>query len=153
MLKLLLEENAVTKKEIKYFNIAKSVSELSDHKYKLGAIVIYKHRIISSGYNSSTNTDALQAKLDKNKYKCDCVGKLHAESAALIYFIKRHISLSGAEIYVYRRKADGTIGMARPCSSCMELIKQCGIRKVHYTTDDGYAVELITENSDKAIYA
>lgn len=143
----------MTKKEIKYFNIAKSVSDLSDHKYKLGAIVIYKHRIISSGYNSSTNTDALQAKLDMHKYHCDCAGKLHAESDALLYFIKRRINLSGAEIYVYRQKANGALGMARPCSSCLKLIKQCGIKKIHYTTDDGYAIESITENSDKAIYA
>lgn len=137
----------MTKKEIKYFNIAKSVSELSDHRYKLGAIVIYKHRIISSGYNSSTNTDALQAKLDMHKYHCDCVGKLHAESAALLYYVKRHIDLSGAEIYVYRQKADGTKGMARPCSSCMKLIKQCGIKKIHYTTDDGFVKEILTNET------
>ena len=31
--------------------------------------------------------------------------------------------------------------MSRPCQSCQKLIKDLGIRIVHYTTDNGYATE------------
>ena len=42
----------ISKTELAYFNAAKAVSKLSNHKHKLGCIVVNKHRIISSGYNS-----------------------------------------------------------------------------------------------------
>lgn len=131
----------MTKKDRSLFRVASNIADMSNHRYKLGAVVYYKHRIISSGCNSSTNTDRIQAILDKQKYGCECCGKLHAESAALIPLIKRHIQIKGAEIYVVRKKHQNTYGMARPCSSCMKLIKECGISKIHYTTDDGYSTE------------
>lgn len=133
----------LSKKEIRYFNIAKEKALLSDHRCKIGAVVVYKHKIISWGRNSAINTDIIQAQLDSIKYNCPCEGKLHAESDALIYFIKKGISLKGAEIYVYRKLANGNSAMARPCSSCMKLIRQCGIRKIHYTTNDGFATEIL----------
>lgn len=133
----------MTKTHRAMFRVARSVSQLSDHRVRVGAVVVKQHRIISSGCNSSTRTDIIQAKLDGKRYGCDCAGKLHAESAALIPFIKRKMDLSGAVIYVYRERRDGTIANARPCPSCMSLIKQAGIKKIYYTTNDGYAVEEI----------
>ena len=32
-------------------------------------------------------------------------------------------------------------GMARPCASCMQAIKDLGIREIYYTTNDGYSYE------------
>lgn len=126
------------------FNIAKQCSYLSDHKQKMGAVLYYKHKVVGSGHNSNSRTHPIQARLDSEKYACPCVGKLHAESAILIPIITHHIDISGAEIYIYREKKDKTLGMARPCTSCMKLIKHCRIRKIHYTTEDGYADEVIS---------
>ena len=134
----------MTNRNMALFRAAQIASLSSDHRCRLGAVVYNKHRIISAGCNSQTDTDPIQAALDHERYGCCCPGKLHAESAALIPLIKRKIDISGADLYIYRSKRDGTLGMARPCQSCMKLIKQCGIKRIFYTTDDGYAEEVIS---------
>ena len=35
----------------------------------------------------------------------------------------------------------GGLGMARWCPACMAALKSLGIKKICYTTDDGYAEE------------
>jgi deoxycytidylate deaminase len=133
----------MTNKERSLFRIAKNISSLSDFRVKIGAVLYYKHKVVGSGANSNTATDIIQAKLDKENYGCECPGKLHAESSVLIPFIKRGIDISGSELFIYRERKDGSLGMARPCQSCMKLIKQCGIKKIYYSTYDGYATEMI----------
>ena len=46
---------------------------------------------------------------------------------------------------MYREHKDGTLAMARPCSRCLAVIKSLGIRKIKYTTEDGYASETLEE--------
>lgn len=133
--------HGISKTDAAYFNAAKAVSELSDHKHKLGCVVVLGHRIISSSSNSASKCNSIQAKLDSKKYGCDCPGHPHAELSALYPLIKRNADLSKASIYVYRQTRDGKIACAKPCSSCEWLIKQCGIKKVFYTTKDGIVSE------------
>lgn len=125
-----------------YFRAAKAVSELSDYpRHKIGCVIIDKHHIISSGYNSNSKTHPIQSKLDTEHFGVECPGKVHAESAALIPLIKNKIDLHNAEIYIYRKHKSNCLALARPCNRCMRLIKMCGIKKLHYTTEDGYAYE------------
>ena len=131
----------ITKTNRSFFNAARAVSELSDHKHKLGCVVVLGHRIISSGHNSKSKCHALQARLDKEMFGCESFGPLHAEVDALLSLIKKRVDLSRASIYIYREHKDGTPALAHPCSRCMGLIKRCGIKKIYYTTNDGYAVE------------
>lgn len=127
-----------------YFRAAKAVSTLSDHPvHKLGCVVVDKHRIISSGYNSRSKCHPLQAKLDTEKYGVECPGKCHAEVSALLPLMKSGIDLSRAQVYVYRQHKDGTLAMARPCSSCMKVIKSLKIKRIYYTVEDGTACEKI----------
>lgn len=51
-----------------YFKIAKTISDLSDHRCRVGAVVVHKHHIISSGHNSASKTHAFQARLDKRTF-------------------------------------------------------------------------------------
>ena|ERR1700680_3739813 len=44
-------------------------------------------------------------------------------------------------LYVYREKADGSLGLSSPCEFCRLLLRDKGIKKVVYTTKDGYAKE------------
>ena len=124
-----------------YFRVARAVSELSDHQQKVGCVVVNKHRIISSGFNSKTKCHPLQAKLDTEKYGIKSPGRVHAEIAALLPFIRNNVDLNGASIYVFRKRHNGTLAMARPCSSCQKIIKRLGIKKIFYTIENGYAVE------------
>lgn len=126
-----------------YFNAAKAVSELSDYKQKVGCVVVMGHTIISSGHNSHSKCHAVQAKLNKEKLGYECVGLVHAEVDALLPLLKRRTILSRASIYVYRQHKDGSVALARPCASCMSLIRELGIRNVYYTNEDGYSRETI----------
>ena len=131
----------MTKTERAFFRVAQNISTLSDHRQKLGCAVVYKHRVISTGYNSHTKCHSLQARLDKERYGQDTPGRLHAETAALLPFIQNNINLSGASIYIYRQHKDGSLAISKPCPSCMKLIKRCGIRRIYYSSDDGYVRE------------
>ena len=134
----------ITKTERSFFNAAKAMSELSDHpKHKLGCVVVLGHRIVSSGKNSYTKCHALQAKLDKETFGCECPGRLHSEVDALLPLIKNNVDLSKASIYVHRQHKNGVLGLAKPCPRCMKLIKQCGIKKINYTIEGGYANEVL----------
>ena len=133
----------ISKSERAFFRIAKNMSELSDHKHKIGAVVVVKHRIISTGVNSNTKCNAHQAKLDMQMFGGLHFGKIHAETDALIPLIKSKVDLSDASIFVYRSHKNNTNAMARPCERCLSLIKSCGIKTIYYTTDDGVAIEKI----------
>lgn len=126
-----------------YFRAAESVANLSNHRCKMGCVVVNGHRIISSGHNSATKTHAFQTKVDSHYFGCDCAGYLHAETDALIPLINSGVDLSRAVIYVYRNMRDGSKGMARPCPRCMGVIKSLGIKKINYSTPDGFAEEII----------
>jgi len=132
----------LSKTDRAYFRIARTISEMSDFpRQHLGCVVVDKHRIISSGYNSGTKCDAMQARLDMDRYGVYCPGKVHAECSALLPLIKGRVNLKNASIYIYREHKDGTTAIAKPCPSCMKLIKKCGIKKINYTTEDGYIME------------
>lgn len=131
-----------SKHEITFFNIAKDLCYLSDHKNKLGCVIVDHHRIISSGHNSQSKCHRFQADLDKKYFKVDnCKGPVHAEVSALMPLIKRKQNLNGATIYIYRQTNNGDIALARPCPRCMSLIKSCGIKRIKYSTSEGYATE------------
>jgi deoxycytidylate deaminase len=131
----------MTKTERAYFAAAKAVSELSDHRIKMGCVVVNKHRIISSGSNSISRCHRLQAELDTERFGEECPGKLHSETSALLPLIRSGVDLSDAAIFVYRQHKDGTLAMARPCPSCERLIRRCGIKKIAFTVEGGMAVE------------
>lgn len=135
----------LTQRERTFFKAAKAVSELSDHKFKIGCVIIDKHRIISSGCNSNTKCHPIQADIDKRMFNCECLGKLHAEMAAIIPLLKYKPDLTRATIYTYRQHADGSTAMARPCSRCINFMKEQGIKRIKYSTPDGYASEILTE--------
>lgn len=125
-----------------YFRTAKAVSELSNYPiHKIGCVIVKGHRIISSGHNSKTKCHPLQAKLDTEKYGTECPGKCHAEIMALLPLMKNKTDLSNASIYIYREHKDGSLAMAKPCSSCQKVIKQLGIKKIFYSIEHGYAIE------------
>lgn len=135
----------ISKSERAYFNAAKAISSMSDHKQKLGCVVVLGHKIVSSGCNSNSRKHKMQALLDKKEFGSECPGFLHAETDALLPLIRNNINLQFATIYIYREHKNGEVGMARPCSRCMKVIKRCGIQKIKYTTESGYAFEHIKE--------
>lgn len=131
----------MTKRQLSYFKQAKDASYQSDFpRVHIGAVVVNKHKVISKGCNSATRTHRIQAELNKKRFSEDSVGMLHAEVAALLSVVNK-VDLTGATIYVYRENMLGDIAMCRPCKGCMSFIRACGIKKIYYTTSEGFAEE------------
>lgn len=131
--------------EHRYFNIAKEVSKMSDFKgikkVKIGAVLVYKNRIISSAFNSC-KTSPIQKRL--NIYRGfnpeDGFPTLHAEANAILKCRER-IDWSKAKLFVYREYANGNLAPSKPCDGCMKLIREKGIRHIYYTGNDSYCHE------------
>lgn len=111
--------------KLKHFELAKMIAKLSDNrKHKMGAVIAKKGRVVSVGFNTyKTHTKSR-----------DPYHTIHAELSAIL---KARRDVSGLDIYIYREIKDGSLGMARPCTHCMEIIKEAGIKNVYYTTEKG----------------
>lgn len=132
----------MTKSHRAYFDAAKAVSKLSDFKkIQVGAVAVYGHRIISTGCNTA-RTCPLQEKYNIYRFDEPSEHSGHAELMCLKPLLRRYdIDFTRLSLYVYREYKDGTLALSRPCKSCMALIKDLGIRKIYYTTQEGYAHE------------
>ena len=69
--------------------------------------------------------------------------KLHAEVAALLAADKTNCDMKRTTMYIARKLNIEGFGNSRPCPACMAMIRDAGIRKIVYTTENGYAVEHI----------
>jgi deoxycytidylate deaminase len=65
---------------------------------------------------------------------------LHAESAVI--FALGIDKCSNLDLYVQRFRRDGRISMAKPCKTCMKIIKQANIRRIYYTNWSGDIIQL-----------
>lgn len=140
-----------SKSDLKFFELARQEATCSTYKnFHLGAVVVYKGRVVSSGRNSD-KTHPEQKKYNDRyrhfKYGPQLIkDTLHAEMAALLsipYTIEEDMDWSKAKVYVYRISVgrESGKGMARPCAGCFHALKDKGVRHLYYTTDEGYAYE------------
>ena len=130
-----------------YLNLARNACYYSDFmKARLGAVLIYKGKVMSVGWNS-TKTSPLQRQLNCYRgYNVDASeahNTLHAEVACLTKARDLDIDWGRASIFVYRIKKDGSPGMSRPCKGCQALIKSMGIKNVYYSTENGWGYERV----------
>lgn len=134
----------LTKSHRAYFKAAKSVSELSDFKQQhIGAVAVYGHKIISSGFNSC-KTNPTQKRLNIYRFNADTPATVHAELSCLLPLINRKdIDFSNVSLYVYRQYKNGDLALAKPCASCLALIKSLKIRHLYYTGNNSYINEEI----------
>jgi deoxycytidylate deaminase len=135
-------------RDLKYFEITKAVSELSNfqrtnkisHRIHVGAIIVLKNEIIATGYNKK-KTHPLQAmyaiKADNPK-----AIYMHAEMSCLSKLVNDKRDLSNSKIFIFRQSSCGKLLIAKPCSICELAIRDFGINKVYYTTSDGYYMEV-----------
>ena len=134
----------LSKTKIAYFRAAEAISQLSDHRCRLGCIIVKNHKIISSGHNSKSQTHGFQKRLDEKFFNDGkSHGYKHAEIDALLPLIKNKCDLTSAILYIFRRDKNGKIAIARPCPRCMSIIKQQRIKRLEYTTNDGYVSEVL----------
>lgn len=129
-----------------YLKLAKSACYYSDNKRtRVGCVLIYKGKIISVGYNLQDKTNPLQKRF--NQYRefdpnaSGCKNSIHAECHAILKAKDLDIDWRKVDVFVYRIKKDGSKGMSRPCPACEALLKQQGVKKIYYSTDNGWGYE------------
>ena len=104
----------------KFFRLAEKIAYKSDHRVKIGAVLVNKGQVLNVGYN----------KVGKTHPRYDWF--LHAELDACLG-IHRH-DLSGASLYLFRINRLGTVFNCRPCETCQSVLKELGVKSVCYTT-------------------
>ena len=120
-----------------WFRQAKSASKLSDHThYQMGACIVYKGRVISVGTNQRFKSHSLTRMYNEHQ-------TIHSEVASIIRLKNKKI-LKDCKMVVYRENALGGLAMARPCPTCLKILKFFNISRIAYTTDGGYAEEILT---------
>ena len=110
-----------------FMNVAEETSTLSkDPVTKVGAVLVNKNKIKSTGYNGApktfpdmlvpANNDGKRLISQKNTYMC------HAELNAILNYDGKLEDLENGSIYV-------TIS---PCSRCACILAQLGVKRVIY---------------------
>jgi deoxycytidylate deaminase len=137
----------ITARDKKFFEVAKSIAALSTWGDKpseqVGAIIVLRNEVISTGYNrckSSPLQGFWAAKAGVHHEGIHNAIWTHAEMSALGKVIYKDIDLHLAKIYVYRETTLG-LGMARPCVICAPALKYHKISNIYYTTTEGFAYE------------
>lgn len=122
------------KKDHNFISVLKKISQDIEcvGNQTLAACVVKRNKIISFGHNKN-KTHPLQNKFNKHPQAI----YLHAEIDAIKNALKRLSieDLVGSTLYIVRTKKDGSEGLAKPCSGCMQAIESFNIGKVIYTTN------------------
>lgn len=114
-------------KHKKFFELAKKLSEKSTYCHKLGAVITSKKgKILGIGFN--TNKTHSRA---NTPFKT-----VHAEFDAMLDADED--DLLNSVIYVYRQHRNGELALSKPCECCETLLKDAGVKTVHYTSSNGY---------------
>lgn len=115
----------------------------NDVRARLAACIVYKGKIVSFGHNRR-KSHPFQIMYGKNK---DSIF-LHAEIDAIYKATKRlsTYELGKSSLYVARVKFESSVsknfvvGLAQPCIGCARCIANFGLKKVIYTTEQGYDI-------------
>ena len=100
--------------------VAIKESEKSNRRFKLGAVITKKKKILGKGFNSRKT----HPRFGSGEYNT-----LHAETHALYRAINAGHDVSGSTMYVYRSH----FNLAKPCQTCQQILQNFKIEKVIYT--------------------
>ena len=144
--------------DYRYFQKARQVALVSDFaKVHIGCVAIYQGRIIGIGCNTNkTHPQQLyynRFRVCQDENILNGLPKLHAEINCLNAIRNMDINFGRVKLYIYRARCDQLHSMARPCRSCMEAIKDIGIKHIYYTTDEGFAHERISRHETQLLPA
>jgi deoxycytidylate deaminase len=96
-------------------------------EYNLCAVIVRGGNVLSVGYNNQ-GWNPLSERYKVQRHACN----IHAEIDAVIS--KRNkVDFNGAKIYIVRLKRDATVGNAKPCQMCENVLIAYGIKKAIYS--------------------
>lgn len=108
------------------FQIAKIVSLQSNARSsrKMGAALFKGSILLALGWNTMRHSHPRSES-----------PSLHAEHRCLIK--RQHYDEKNLVMYVYRGLANGEPGCSKPCPNCVFLMKEAGVKSVHYVNKNG----------------
>ncbi len=115
----------------RHARLASTIAAKSPSRFRLGAVLVKRNRVLSVGWNNMSKSHPLQQKYCDHDHALG----LHAEVHSCLGVSLPE--LNGANMYVARVLRDGTLALAKPCRVCQRFLISVGIRKVTYTTDEG----------------
>lgn len=130
--------------DYKYFSKARQIASVSDYpKIHIGCVAVYQGQIIGIGCNCNKTHPTQKF---YNRYRDPSEGllpKLHAEISCINQIKHLDINFSKVKLYIYRIRNDQPFGMSRPCPSCINAVRDIGIKHIYYTTNEGMVYERI----------
>jgi tRNA(Arg) A34 adenosine deaminase TadA len=117
--------NEQTNKFREFLDIAKKESLKSEMKHKHGACIVYKNKIIASGYNYN---------VEGGTYGYS----IHAELSAIQDLFKKYSKysrniLKDCIMYVIRIDKFNKLTLSKPCKCCTNMIYKYKLKKVYWT--------------------
>jgi|SRR5579864_1608312 len=113
---------------VKFFDLAKKIAKLSDHpKFKLGCVIVKKRKILGKGCNM----------IKTSPHSNHPFNMIHAELSAILNADKQS-EIRNADFYIYRETKTGKLAQSFPCSYCLTLLENCGIKNLYHTGDGCY---------------
>lgn len=116
---------------MKALSVAAAAAEKSCYKNRHGAVIYRGKQIISIGYNS-LKTHPLASHLYEYPH-------IHAELDAVIK--AKGKDLHGCSIAIVRINRSGYLRNSRPCSCCMHLLVEKGLKYITYSAKEKLAKE------------
>lgn len=130
-------------KHEKHFKLLEKIAMANEPvgRARLAAMLVYRNEILSVGYNKY-KTHPFQKRFAKHEMALS----LHAETDCLVSARKNYSDeiISKSTMYVLRLKRphentdEFVRGMAMPCKGCQRALTVFNIKKVYFTTDEGF---------------
>jgi len=106
----------------RFFQIAKLAALKSEHRIKIGAVLVKNGKPVAIGFN----------KIGKTHPKAKWF--IHAELDCILE--TKYTNWKNTTLYVYRINRFGRLLNCKPCNNCQQVLRQFGVRKAYYTTGE-----------------
>lgn len=113
-------------------DLAYNMALKSTSRFRLGAVLVKRRKVISTGFNQMKKTHPLMQRHNPRK---DILLGLHAEIHSCIGVPAAQ--LESADVWVARVYANGRLAMAMPCKVCQNFLREVGVKNVYYSTGTG----------------
>ena len=122
----------------RYVDIAKAVAGESTYpSFRHGAVLVNGNAVI----NKSCNKYGYSRFAARFRRRDEGMATVHAELGSILNVDRA--KTEGATVYVVRINNQGETLMSRPCNMCAAAMKHCGIKKVIYSTNEGFVSETL----------
>ena len=131
------------KKSEKIWKILEKVAIATEpvSRQRLAACLVYKNEIIAVGYNKN-KTHPIAKRFQKHEEAIYLHAEVDCIKNALRIYDEDTIAKSTMYVLRVKRPDDNhrefIRGLAKPCCGCQHAIEQFNVKRVLYTTDEGF---------------